>query len=454
MIKVLQFGEGNFLRAFVDHYFEALNREGGEYSVDIVKPIAFGDVSRFAEQENKWNVVLRGEEGVKVEKISCVKSVIDPFSDAEAYFAAARDPELKIIVSNTTEAGIVFDGNDTPKAFPNVTYPAKLTRLLFERYETLGKDGGVYIMPVELIDKNADTLFSCVERYIELWGLSEEFKAWNRECNYYCNTLVDRIVSGYPKTEEDIKSVDEAVGYHDPLVTIGEHFGLWAVEKKGSIADYIKEGRHGVELVLADSIDYYKKRKVRVLNGAHTTLVAYGLLRGKETVYDCMTDDGILNFVNETLREEINPFVSDDIEKTDKFAQEVITRFKNPYLNHRLISISLNSISKWTARVLPSFNDYYDKNGRIPKNLTLGFSYLLALYISAKRAGEVFEVKLAYGTERLSDTPAYLEHFENGGDVESFMSNSDIFGTNLTKYEGFYETVIENLKKIINYKGK
>ncbi len=454
MIKVLQFGEGNFLRAFVDHYFEILNREGGEYSVSMVKPIAYGDLSRFAAADNSWNVVLRGEEGVSVTRISCVRECIDPYLDSEPYFTLARDGDLKIIVSNTTEAGIAYSASDRPESFPELSYPAKLTLFLYERFKALGAAGGVYILPVELIDKNADALFACVEKYAELWGLSEEFKRWNRECNFYCNTLVDRIVSGYPKTEEDIKRTDAAVGYHDPLLTIGEHFGLWVIEEKGNIGEYIRAGKHGIDVILAPSIDYYKKRKVRVLNGSHTNLVAAGLLLGKQTVYDCMQDEKILGFVKDTLRAEINPFVSDNLAETEVFAEDVIKRFNNPYLDHRLLSISLNSISKWSARVLPSFDDYYSKYGKIPENLTLGFSYLLALYISARESGGAYVIKLPSGTEPLSDAPRYFRHFEGGGSVRDFMRSSDIFGRDLTEYCGFCEAVMENLEKIIDYKGE
>jgi tagaturonate reductase len=431
-----------------------LNREGGEYSVSIVKPIKMGDLTRFAEQGNSWNVVLRGFEGVSATKVSCVGEMIDIFTDDAPYFALAKDKELRVIVSNTTEAGIRFDEGDRLEAFPDVSYPAKLTRFLMARYEALGDEGGVYLMPVELIDKNADNLFACVEKYAELWGLSEDFKRWNREKNFYCNTLVDRIVSGYPKTEEDVKSTDDAIGYHDPLVTIGEHFGLWAVEKKGEIDKYIIEGHHGIDVVLAPSIDYYKKRKVRVLNGSHTNLVAYGLLSGMQTVYDCMNDEKLLAFVSRTLEEEINPFVSSDLAATRAFADEVVTRFKNPYLNHRLISISLNSISKWAARDLPSFDDYYKTNGKIPECLTLGFSYLMALYLKAEKSGDAYTVSLPYGVENLIDTPEYLEYFTAGGSVKAFMARADVFGADLTKYEGFYEAVLENLAKIMDYAGE
>lgn len=454
MIKVLQFGEGNFLRAFVDYYFENLNREGKDYGVYVVKPIAMGDLSRFTERNNEWNVVLRGFEGVTATKVSCVKEMIDPFVNPEPYFALAKDPELHVVVSNTTEAGIRYDEFDRPEAFPEISYPAKLTVFLKTRFDSLGDEGGVYLMPVELIDKNADNLFSCVEKYAKAWGYSEEFIKWNREKNFYCNTLVDRIVSGYPKTAEDVSSTDAVIGYHDPLMTIGEHFGLWAVEKKGNIDKYIEDGTHGIDVVLAESIDYYKKRKVRVLNGSHTNLVARGLIEGCETVYDCMNNEQLLAFVEDTLNEEINPFVSSDLDATRKFADEVITRFKNPYLNHRLISISLNSISKWAARDLPSFKDYYEKHGKIPERLTLGFSYLIALYQKVKRAGDGFTVELAYGTEPFVDNKEYLEYFADGGTVLEFLRNPKNFGEDLTKFNRFYETVLENLRTINGYGGE
>ncbi len=453
MVKIMQFGEGNFLRAFVDYYFESLNREGADYSVSIVKPIAMGDISRFCAANNEWNVVLRGFEGVTKTRISCVSEVIDPFADGRAFFALADDKELKIVVSNTTEAGICFDPSDRPENFPNISYPAKLTCFLLERYKALGDEGGLYILPVELIDKNADNLAACVERYAELWGLSDGFKAWNREQNYYCNTLVDRIVSGYPKTPEDIRATDDLIGYHDGLVTIGEHFGLWAIERKGCIENYIRSGHHGIDVVLDGSIDYYKKRKVRVLNGSHTNLVAYGLLSGKQTVYDCMNDAELAGFVDETLKNEIDPFVSDNIDETEAFAQEVVTRFKNPYLNHRLISISLNSISKWTARCLPSFDDYYKTSGTVPANLTLGFSYLIALYKSVYKTEDGYFVDLPYGTERFIDSPEYLDRFIGGATVHELMGDSGVFGADLTKYNGFYEAVLKNLESITGYKG-
>ena len=260
MIKVLQYGEGNFLRTFVDVYFDTLTKEGvGEYGVSIVKPITFGTLERFEKQNNKYHIVLRGvENGSDVEnvyKIDSVKQAIDPFTNIDAYYAMAKDPELKIIVSNTTEAGICYNEKDKIDGFEEITYPAKLTKFLLERFNA-GLDG-VYLMPVELIDNNADELKKCVDMYISLWNLPEAFKVWNDTKNFYCNTLVDRIVSGYPRDEETKAHLESLIGEKDELVSVGEPFGLWAVEKKGNIADYIKEGVHNIEVVLTTDIAYY-----------------------------------------------------------------------------------------------------------------------------------------------------------------------------------------------------
>ena len=451
MIKILQYGEGNFLRTFVDAYFDTLNKEkAGEYGVHIVKPITFGSLEKFKKQNNKYHIVLRGvENGADVENVYAIDSVvaaIDPFENSEAYYALAKDPELKIIVSNTTEAGICYNEADDINGFETITYPAKLTKFLYERFKE-GLDG-VYLMPVELIDNNADELKRCVDKYIALWSLPEAFKKWNDEQNFYCNTLVDRIVSGYPRDEETKKRLETLIGEKDELVSVGEPFGLWAVEKKGNIAQYIKEGVHNIEVVLTNDIAYYKKRKVRVLNGSHTNLVPAGLMLGAKTVYDCMKDEKLSAFVENTLSEEINPFVSADLAATTVFAESIKSRFLNPYLNHQLTSIALNSISKWKARVLPSFKDYYNAHGKLPSRLTVGFSYLMALYASVEKKGERYVVALADGEIELKDEQEYLDYFAAKNSIEGFMSNEKIWGEDLTKFAGFGEAVLENTEKI------
>ena len=435
MKKVLQYGEGNFLRSFVDLYFETLNREGGEWAVEIVKPIPFGSLDAFARQENRYHVVLRGvKDGNAAETVypvSVVEQAISPFDDFPAYEALAVDPELAVIVSNTTEAGICYHEGDSFDGFAEITYPAKLTKFLYARFRA-GLPG-VYLLPVELIGNNADELFRCVEKYIDLWQLPEAFREWNRTENFYCNTLVDRIVSGFPRDEALRERLWKLVGERDDLLSVAEPFGLWVIENKGKIADLLPAGHHNIDIILTDDIAYYKKRKVRVLNGSHTNLVAAGLLLGAETVYDCMTNETLYRFFRASL-EEIVPFVSSDRSMTERFAADVEERFRNPYLNHQLTSIALNSISKWRARVLPTFRDFFAANGRIPEHLTVGFSCLMHLY----------RTKYA----ELKDDAEVLSFFASGKPLKDFLSDRTVWGEDLTAYPQFLETVTAQTERL------
>ena len=435
MKKVLQYGEGNFLRSFVDLYFETLNREGGEWAVEIVKPIPFGSLDAFARQENRYHVILRGvKDGNAAETVypvSVVEQAISPFDDFPAYAALAADPALAVIVSNTTEAGICYHEGDSFDGFAEITYPAKLTKFLYARFRT-GLPG-VYLLPVELIGNNADELFRCVEKYIDLWQLPEAFREWNRTENFYCNTLVDRIVSGFPRDEALRERLWKLVGERDDLLSVAEPFGLWVIENKGKIADLLPAGHHNIDIILTDDIAYYKKRKVRVLNGSHTNLVAAGLLSGAETVYDCMTNETLYRFFRASL-EEIVPFVSSDRSMTERFAADVEERFRNPYLNHQLTSIALNSISKWRARVLPTFRDFFAANGRIPEHLTVGFSCLMHLY----------RTKYA----ELKDDAEVLSFFASGKPLKDFLSDRTVWGEDLTAYPQFLETVTAQTERL------
>lgn len=435
MKKVLQYGEGNFLRSFVDLYFETLNREGGEWAVEIVKPIPFGSLDAFARQENRYHVILRGvKDGNAAETVypvSVVEQAISPFDDFPAYAALAVDPALAVIVSNTTEAGICYHEGDSFDGFAEITYPAKLTKFLYARFRA-GLPG-VYLLPVELIGNNSDELFRCVEKYIDLWQLPEAFREWNRTENFYCNTLVDRIVSGFPRDEVLRERLWKLVGERDDLLSVAEPFGLWVIENKGKIADLLPAGHHNIDIILTDDIAYYKKRKVRVLNGSHTNLVAAGLLLGAETVYDCMTNETLYRFFRASL-EEIVPFVSSDRSMTERFAADVEERFRNPYLNHQLTSIALNSISKWRARVLPTFRDFFAANGRIPEHLTIGFSCLMHLY----------RTKYA----ELKDDAEALSFFASGKPLKDFLSDRTVWGEDLTAYPQFLETVTAQTERL------
>ena len=449
MIKVVQFGEGNFLRCFADAYFDTLNEEGYNYSVDILTHRR-SDFADFTSQNNRYNIVIRGvENGENIEKareIKVVNSIIAPFKQTQEFFALAKDDELKIIISNTTEAGIVYNSEDDFENIEKMSYPARLTRLLFERFKA--KKSGVYILPTELIDNNADRLKECVDAYIKLWNLPDDFKKWNDEQNYYCNTLVDRIVSGYPRDEEAQKRMFELVGWEDKLLCVGEPFGLWAVEKKGEIEKYIIEGKHNIDVVLTDDINCYKKRKVRILNGSHTSIVAMGLMLGKETVYDCMCDEKIALFMENLLKNEIIPFVSSDVVATTEFANSVKSRFLNPYLNHQLISIALNSISKFKARDLESLKDYYEKNGKIPALLTLSLSYLLALYSKVEKKENRYFVYLGEKDYEIRDEKEHLDFFANGGSAADFLKKKEVWGEDLAQYNNLVKTVENNILRI------
>lgn len=298
------------------------------------------------------------------------------------------------------------------------------------------------MLPVELIDNNADRLKECVNEYISLWNLPEAFSKWNEKENYYCNTLVDRIVSGYPKNEEERFAT--LLNERDELLTVGEPFGLWVIENKGNISQLIREGKHGTEVLLVDDIKFYKTRKVRVLNGSHTNMVFISLWMGAKTVFDVMNSSKLRAFVKQTLDEEIIPFVSNDAEQIKGYATEVLERFENPYINHQLISISLNSVSKWKARVLPSFIDYYQRYGKIPHNLTLGLSYLIHTYCSLYKKEGAYYFDVDGQIYELKDDKIYIDFFLEGGTLSEFLSEK-IWGIDLNGFSGLTERIKENL---------
>jgi tagaturonate reductase len=442
MIKIAQYGEGNFLRAFADYYFDVLNEQGGNYAVSIIKPCDQGSLDNFVKQKNLYHVVLRGMENgapvEKIRKISIVKEVME-YSDKDAYERLATDSQLKLIISNTTEAGIYFSEKDTLDDLRDSSYPAKLTVFLFKRF--LSGQAGVYMLPVELINNNADKLRACVSQYIRLWNLPEAFAQWNERENFYCNTLVDRIVSGYPKNEEG--RFEKILNEKDKLLAVGEPFGLWVIENKGNLSQLLREGKHGTEVMLVDNIDFYKKRKVRVLNGSHTNMVFISLWNGAKSVFDVMNNDRLQSFVKQTLNDEIIPFVSSDSQKTTAYAAEVLERFENPFINHQLISISLNSVSKWKARVLPSFLDYYKKFCKVPRNLTLGLAYLIHTYRCLYKKDGAYYFDVRGKTFEMKDDKAFLDFFINGGSLADFLS--EILSADANGFAGLTQTVEEYL---------
>lgn len=457
-IKLVQFGEGNFLRAFVDYMIDIANEKGVfDGNIAILKPISFGSLERFKTQENLYTVILRGKENGKVldesRIITSVEKAIDCETEYEEFMALAELPELRFVVSNTTEAGITLDENDNFEGLPS-TYPGKLTKFLFERFNAFGgdKDKGLIMLPVELIEDNGKKLKECVLALAEVWNLGAEFTAWVNESNIFCSTLVDRIVTGYPRNEAD--AICEKLGYKDELLDVGEPFALWVIESDKDISEELPLDKIGLPVVFTNNQRPYRERKVRVLNGAHTSSVLAGYLYGLDIVRDCMNDSVMGKFIRKVVMDEIVPQVNLPIEEVKAFADSVFERFENPFIDHALLSISLNSVSKWKARVLPSFKDYYKNNGELPKLITFSFAALLAFYSSNDLREDGLYAKRANGENYvIHDDKAVLEFFAQNVNTPDFIEkvckNTAFWGEDLTAYNGFSEAVSYWYKEIL-----
>lgn len=375
---VMQFGEGGFLRAFVDYFFHKLNAQGlYDGKVVIIQPIEKGMCDMLNAQGCKYNLYLRGvQNGEVVNEHTYIESIsraINPYEDFDAYMALAENPDLRFIISNTTEAGIEYLGTEKLTARPAKSYPAKLTQFLYKRFQTGLK--GFVLMPCELTDHNADLLKECVGKYVDLWQLGDAFKAWlANECTF-CNTLVDRIVTGYPRTEAE--EICKELGYTDNMIDTGEIFHQWVIE--GNFENELPFNKAGINVIWTDNVDPYKKRKVRILNGAHTSMVLGAHLYGLETVGDCLKDETVSAFLKKCLFEEIVPTLG-NTEEDKAFASAVLERFANPFIKHLLLSIALNSVSKFQVRVLPTILEYKEQNGVYPKALTFSLAALIAFY--------------------------------------------------------------------------
>ena len=386
-IKILQFGEGNFLRAFVDYMIHTANNQNVfEGNVAIVKPIPYGNLDAFKRQNCQYTLITRGLQNGEVintkAQIGSIKEAICAYKDYDSFMEYGKSRQLRFIISNTTEAGISLDDLDRLSDCPPVSYPAKLTKLLYERFIFFKGDinKGLYIIPCELIENNGDNLLKCVIQTAENWELGSEFINWVKNACFFLNTLVDRIVTGFPKENVEIFSKD--LGYNDDLLDICEPFALWVIEDKGNIRNELPLDKAGLPVVFTNDVSPYRERKVRILNGAHTSTVLAGYLCGKKIVRECMEDEVISAFMKNCLFEEIIPTLTLPKDDLYDFANSVIERFSNPFIDHSILSISLNSISKWRSRVLCSFKDYYNTNHSIPKLIVFSFSALLRFYMS------------------------------------------------------------------------
>ena len=462
--KVLQFGEGNFLRAFVDYWFDLANEKADwNGKCVLVQPIAPGLAKMINEQEGLYTLYLRGSEnGQKVDDkrvISSVSRCLNPYekADYEKMMDVAASDDLEIIVSNTTEAGIVYDPACQQNDCPPSSFPAKLTQVLYHRYKA-GKKG-IIMLACELIDNNGKELLKCVNQYIDQWGLEDGFKKYVNEDCTFCGSLVDRIVPGRIRDPKEVAELEEKHGYADPLLDVGEVFGVWVIEGDTKLNDILPFRKAGLEdhVFVTPDMSPYKKRKVRILNGAHTGFVLGAYLAGFDIVRDCMHDETILGYMNKMLLQEVVPILPLDQDDCKKFAAAVEDRFNNPFVNHELMSISLNSTSKWRARNMPSFLEYIKKNGKLPTCLTMSFAAYIAFYSNniQELNDKGLVCKRAKGNEyTISDDRYVLEFYNAHKDddiptlVHAVMTNEQMWGQDLTKVAGFEEATVKNLTLI------
>ncbi len=462
--KVLQFGEGNFLRAFVDYWFDLANEKADwNGKCVLVQPIAPGLAKMINEQEGLYTLYLRGSEnGQKVDDkrvISSVSRCLNPYekADYEKMMDVAASDDLEIIVSNTTEAGIVYDPACQQNDCPPSSFPAKLTQVLYHRYKA-GKKG-IIMLACELIDNNGKELLKCVNQYIDQWGLEDGFKKYVNEDCTFCGSLVDRIVPGRIRDPKEVAELEEKHGYADPLLDVGEVFGVWVIEGDTKLNDILPFRKAGLEdhVFVTPDMSPYKKRKVRILNGAHTGFVLGAYLAGFDIVRDCMHDETILGYMNKMLLQEVVPILPLDQDDCKKFAAAVEDRFNNPFVNHELMSISLNSTSKWRARNMPSFLEYIEKNGKLPTCLTMSFAAYIAFYSNniQELNDKGLVCKRAKGNEyTISDDRYVLEFYNAHKDddiptlVHAVMTNEQMWGQDLTKVAGFEEATVKNLTLI------
>lgn len=428
--KVLQFGEGNFLRGFVDWQIDVMNKQGKfNGSVVVVQPRGQEKIEKLNAQDGLYTLYLQGmKEGKAVQEHSIITSIsrgINLFNEYDQYLELANNPELRFIFSNTTEAGIAFDENDRLEDTPQKSFPGKLTAFLYERYNAFqgDKDKGLIIIPCELIERNGEKLKEIVLKYAELWYLGDDFAAWIHEGNTFCNSLVDRIVPGFPRDSMEV--ITEELGYEDHLLVVGEQYHLWVIEGPQPITEEFPAHLAGLNTLVVDDLTPYRTIKVRILNGVHTAMTPVSYLYGINTVAQAIEDEVTGQFVKGLIYDEIIPTLDLPMEELHSFAEAVLDRFRNPFMQHFLLSISLNSMSKFKTRDLPSLLDYYNRKRELPKKLVFSLAALFSFY-KGKRGEE--EIQLA-------DDPDVL----------------DLFKVQWSQYNGTIESIKDIVSNVLGY---
>ncbi|GGH18976.1 tagaturonate reductase [Paenibacillus segetis] len=438
--RMIQFGEGNFMRAFVDWQLQQMNNQGlFNGSAVLVQPIEQGLSGLLAEQDNLYTIFLNGILNQQTvndsEIITSISRVINPYSQYEDYMALAEDDGFEFITSNTTEAGIAYHPEDRLTDAPQKSFPAKLTALLYKRFQ-LGKKGFV-IIPCELIDRNGEKLQQIVIQYAEEWQLGQDFLHWLEAENTFCCSLVDRIVPGYPR--DKAKVLEAELGYQDKIMVTAEPFLLWVIEGPAWISERLPFSKAGLNVVVTNDMTPYREQKVHLLNGPHTAMVPLALLAGLETVEDVMNDGDFSSFVKQLMEDELIPMLNLPKESLLTYAEAVLERFKNPFIRHELSSISLNSISKFKTRLLPVLLRYQEVNGDLPKLMTLSFAALL----------------LSYRGDRLKrqDSTEVLTIFDQAWNnptsfVHTILQEESLWGQDLTKVPDLSEVIEFNIEQL------
>ena len=454
-VRILQFGEGNFLRAFVDWQIDIANEKGVmDAGVAVCQPIidpehkVLGMIDLMHKQDNMYHVYLEGIENRQPKKdVRLVKSIMDsfnPYVDYAKYEACFLSPELKITISNTTEAGIRYEEGDDLTACPPKSYPAKMTALLYKRFKHFNGDPakGLCIICCELIENNGSTLHEYVIRHAEYHKLGQDFIDWVEKNCHFCDTLVDRIVPGFPR--EQIGEIKEEIGYDDNLVVKAELYHLWAIGGEG-YKEVMKElplDKAGLHVVFMPSIKQFRDKKVRILNGSHTGMVPIALQMGCQTVMDAFNTPAIERFINDMVAEEVIPMIDEDREELTKFAAGILERFYNPFIKHMLRSISLNSLSKWEARNYPTVRDNWFKAQRLAEREAFTFAALMTLY--GPNSG--FEP---------DDTKEFVDYIRANWDsadmeatIAKIVKESGIFTVDFSEVPGFIPAVAGYVRDI------
>lgn len=456
--RIIQFGEGNFLRAFIDWQVDLLNENTDlNAGVVIVRPIKSDFPPSLSTQDGLYTTIIRGlnEQGEAVSDARLIRSVnreISVYAQYDEFLKLAHNPEMRFVFSNTTEAGISYHAGDKFDDAPAVSYPAKLTRLLFERFSHFNgaADKGWIIIPCELIDYNGEALQELVLRYAQEWALPAEFTTWLNEANVFCSTLVDRIVTGYPRDE--VAQLEADLGYKDGFLDTAEHFYLFVIQGPKSLASELRLDKYPLNVLIVDDIKPYKERKVAILNGAHTALVPVAWQAGLDTVGEAMNDRDICAFVEKAIYEEIIPVLDLPRDELESFASAVTGRFRNPYIKHQLLSIALNGMTKYRTRILPQLLAGQNTSGKLPARLTFALAALIAFY-RGERNGETYPVQ---------DDAHWLESYQQLWAkhrdqqittpelVTTVLSVSEHWEQDLTQVPGLVEQVSADLDAILS----